>query len=301
MEEQARQNTVDEMITILEAFKTGNSIERRFIDKITIVKKNGYKIRNFNRDIVIDTRGYKAYSDENGYIELEEIDHVEESPWEDVALPNFDFERYQYKLKDKKYKLKDKNYIICLVNETLSENDHTYLSYLDYDKKISNVCHSEEKALALKFTKEEAEDIVTKLKECVKKYYIYAKPFRNSMTTDEVLDKAYSPIKDTIEHPDITEEQKKEVIRLFTEEDKTQLEINKIMNISRPVIRRVLIESGIDTTQNSTFGSITREIRDKIVERANSGYTQRAIAKELGIGVGSVSRILKEEGFVYSK
>lgn len=73
------------------------------------------------------------------------------------------------------------------------------------------------------------------------------------------------------------------------------------MNISRPVIRRVLRESGIDTTQNSTFGSITREIRDRIVKYANSEYTQRAIAKELNIGVGSISRILKEEGFVYSK
>lgn len=297
MEELARKNTIDEMIEVLEAFKSGNDIERRLIDKITIVKTNGHKIRNFNRDVVIDTRGHKAYSDENGYIALEEVDHVEESPWEDVALPNFDFEVYQYRLKDKKY-------IICFVNKIPSENDHTYLSYLDYDNKVSTTCESKEKAL--KFTsKEEAEDTVTKLKEYVKDSYIYAKPFLNTMTTDEILDKAYSknvylPLQKT-EHPDITEEQKKEVIRLFTEEDKTQLEINKIMNISRPVIRRVLRESGIDTTQNSTFGSITREIRDKIVKYANSGYTQRAIAKELNIGVGSVSRILKEEGFVYSK
>lgn len=96
----ARKNNVPEMIEVLKAYGAGKKIERRPVDKILILKKNGNKVENFNRRQTISSRGYPAYEDSNGYVELKDVDHVENMPWMEADFPDFNFAEDQYRIKD---------------------------------------------------------------------------------------------------------------------------------------------------------------------------------------------------------
>lgn len=96
----ARRNNIPEMIEVLKAYGAGKKIERRPVDKIVIIKKNENRAENFNRRQTISSRGYPAYEDNNGYIELEDVDHVENMPWREVDFPDFNFAEDQYRIKN---------------------------------------------------------------------------------------------------------------------------------------------------------------------------------------------------------
>lgn len=96
----ARRNNIPEMIEVLKAYGAGKKIERRSVDKIAIIKKNGNRVENFNRRQTISSRGYPAYEDSNGYIELEDVDRIEDMPWIETDFPDFNFAKDQYRIKD---------------------------------------------------------------------------------------------------------------------------------------------------------------------------------------------------------
>lgn len=91
----------------------------------------------------------------------------------------------------------DKNYIIHLIDKSHSDCNDSYLTYynftdFDYEDSINRYNAS-------KFTYEEANKVALKLKEKISKSYdIHIEPFE-VLTTDEILEKAYSPTKKAYE------------------------------------------------------------------------------------------------------
>lgn len=155
MEELAIQNTIDEMIDILKAFKAGNGVERRLIDNNT-----------------------------------------DNMSWEDITLPNFNFERYQYRVSSIQ---EDDLYIIGFIDKAPSY-DQSYLENIGFndDIIIETLKYCSVKERASKFTHKDAEFIVEKLKEKIGKDYlcIYTRPFIPTAMSDQLLDKAYSSVKE---------------------------------------------------------------------------------------------------------
>lgn len=89
----------------------------------------------------------------------------------------------------------DKNYIIHLIDKKNPDNEG-YITYWNFDDSNSYDYDYEDslsRKNASKYTYEDANKIALKLKEKIGKYYdVHVEPFE-VLTTDEILEKAYSP------------------------------------------------------------------------------------------------------------
>lgn len=96
-----RPNTPSEMIDIIKKASENYKIQARPWKKCVIVEKNGNRKENFSLYETLDTKGYPAYKDDNGYIPTTDIDHTEPMPYRDVntAIPFIpNFIEYQYRV-----------------------------------------------------------------------------------------------------------------------------------------------------------------------------------------------------------
>lgn len=93
-----RENTFKEKFDILESYKKGLKIEKRPIDKIVIIKNNSCRLEYFNRKPIKYKKRKPVYKDDEGNIEFDNIDHIEEMFWENCETDNFDFDHYQYRV-----------------------------------------------------------------------------------------------------------------------------------------------------------------------------------------------------------
>lgn len=156
------------------------------MSNIELLKKNGELITKYHNRLTNEVRRLI-----DGFVDDETINRCNSEMLS--ILNEFTSEIVDYN-KEGLELITDKNYIIHLVDKKNPDNE-SYITYWNFDDS-NNYEYNYEDSLsrknAFKFTYEEANRIVLKLKEKIGKDYDIYIEFFETLTTDEILEKVYS-------------------------------------------------------------------------------------------------------------